>query len=139
MTNTKLSQMRCMAFHLLYLFFFFLTWPSQNIQAQTAVSRPNIVWLVSEDNSQHWLQLYQKNGVAMPSVEALAQHGLVFDHAFSQAPVCSVARSTLISGSYAPRIGAQYHRKSEPVPMPDGLKMFPYYLRQAGYYTSNNA
>ena len=75
----------------------------------------------------------------MPNVEALAKHGLVFNHAFSQAPVCSVARSTLISGSFAPRIGAQYHRATQRVPMPDGQEMFPYYLRQAGYYTTNNA
>ncbi|HEY5622043.1 MAG TPA: sulfatase-like hydrolase/transferase, partial [Pontiella sp.] len=35
--------------------------------------------------------------------------------------------------------GAQYHRKAKTVRMPKGLKMFPYYLRQAGYYTSNCA
>lgn len=102
--------------------------------------RPNIVWLVSEDNSKHFLKLYNEQGGApMPNIEGLAQHGLVFNHAFSQAPVCSVARSTLISGSFAPRIGAQYHRATQRVPMPEGQEMFPYYLRQAGYYTSNNA
>ncbi|MEA2069500.1 MAG: sulfatase, partial [Verrucomicrobiota bacterium] len=52
--------------------------------------------------------------------------------------VCSVARSTIISGCYAPRTGTQYHRSQIPVAMPEGLKMFPYYLRQAGYYTTNN-
>lgn len=75
----------------------------------------------------------------MPNVEALAEKGIVFNNAFSNAPVCSVARSTIISGCYAPRVGAQYHRKMEQVPMPEGLKMFPEYLRAAGYYTSNNA
>ncbi|QBG48095.1 sulfatase [Verrucomicrobia bacterium S94] len=101
--------------------------------------RPNIVWLVSEDNSADWLRLYNPNGAAMPNVEKLARHGLVFNHAFSCAPVCSVARSTIISGCYAPRLGVQYHRNEKPVPMPENLKMFPWYLRQAGYYTSNNA
>lgn len=106
----------------------------------TAQDRPNIVWVVSEDNSQHFLKLYNENGGApMPNIEALAKHGLVFNHAFSQAPVCSVARSTLISGSFAPRIGAQYHRATQRVPMPEGQEMFPHYLRQAGYYTTNNA
>ncbi|PHN06078.1 nucleoside hydrolase-like domain-containing protein [Flavilitoribacter nigricans] len=105
-----------------------------------AQERPNIVWVVSEDNSMHYLQLYNENGgTPMPNIEALARQGLVFNHAFSQAPVCSVARSTLISGSFAPRIGAQYHRATERVPMPEGQEMFPHYLRQAGYYTTNNA
>lgn len=112
--------------------------PGQWLAAQQA-DRPNIVWLVSEDNSRNFLQLYDPSGAPMPNVEALARHGLVFNQAFSQAPVCSVARSTLISGCYAPRIGAQYHRATERPPMPAGLQMFPYYLRQAGYYTSNNA
>jgi arylsulfatase A-like enzyme len=99
--------------------------------------RPNIVWLVSEDNSATWLKLYDKNGASMPNIEKLARQGLVFNHAFSCAPVCSVARSTIISGCYAPRVGAEYHRKEKTVPMPEGIKMFPWYLRKAGYYTTN--
>ena len=101
--------------------------------------RPNILWLVTEDNSQHYLKLYNPDGASMPHIEALAKKGIVYNHAFSQAPVCSVARSTIISGCYAPRIGAQYHRRMQKVPMPEGLKMFPEYLREAGYYTSNNS
>ncbi|NND06470.1 MAG: sulfatase [Saprospiraceae bacterium] len=101
--------------------------------------RPNIVWLVTEDNSKHFLRLYDSSGVAMPNIEALAQHGIVFNHAFSNAPVCSVARSTIISGCYAPRIGAQYHRRVQKVELPEGLRMFPSYLREAGYYTTNNS
>ena len=104
-----------------------------------AADRPNVVWIVSEDNSKHWLRLYEEGGAPMPRIEKLAEAGLVFQNAFSNAPVCSVARSTLISGSYAPRIGAQYHRRSELAPMPDGMRMFPYYLREAGYYTTNNS
>lgn len=99
---------------------------------------PNIVWITSEDNSKHYLKLFDENGVSTPNIESLADQGLVFTRAFSNAPVCSVARSTLISGCYAPRIGAQFHRKYTPVPMPDSLQMFPWYLRKAGYFTSNN-
>jgi arylsulfatase A-like enzyme len=102
-----------------------------------AQERPNIVWLVSEDNSAGWLRLYSETGAPMPNIEKLAKQGLVFNHAFSCGAVCSVARSTIISGCYAPRTGTQYHRKQKTVGMPEGLKMFPWYLRQAGYYTSN--
>jgi arylsulfatase A-like enzyme len=111
--------------------------PLRNIVAAGRKDRPNIVWLVTEDNSARWLRLYDENGASMPNIERLAAQGLVFNHAFSCAPVCSVARSTIISGCYAPRVGAQYHRRQEAVPMPDGVRMFPYYLRQAGYYTTN--
>ncbi|VGO11705.1 Arylsulfatase [Pontiella desulfatans] len=99
--------------------------------------KPNVVWLVSEDNSASWLKLYNANGASMPNIEKLAANGLVFNHAFSCGVVCSVARSTIISGCYAPRTGAEYHRREKTVPMPEGIRMFPYYLRQAGYHTTN--
>lgn len=99
---------------------------------------PNIVWITSEDNSKHYLKLFDENGVSTPNIESLAEQGLVFTRAFSNAPVCSVARSALISGCYGPRIGTQFHRKYIPVPMSDSLRMFPSYLRKAGYFTTNN-
>lgn len=102
-------------------------------------TRPNIVWIMSEDNSKHYLKHFDANGVETPAIEAMASHGVTFDRAFSNAPVCSVARTTLITGCYAPRIGTQYHRKLQPVPMPEGLEMFPVYLREAGYFTTNNS
>lgn len=101
-------------------------------------SRPNIVWLVSEDNSVHYLKMYAEHGADTPNISAMSKHGLMFNHAFSNAPVCSVARTTLATGCYGPRIGTQFHRRSIEVPMSDGLKMFPEYLNEAGYYTANN-
>jgi len=100
---------------------------------------PNIVWITSEDNSKHYQKLFDDNGIPTPNIESLAKEGLTFSRAFSNAPVCSVARSAIISGCYGPRIGAQFHRKIAVVPMPDSLKMFPSYLKQAGYYTTNNS
>jgi arylsulfatase A-like enzyme len=109
------------------------------LNADAAQERPNIVWLTTEDNSANWYRLYNpEHGVPMPNVERLAKDGLVFNHAYSCAPVCSTARSSIISGCYGSRTGAQYHRRQAPVAMPAGLRMFPYYLRQVGYYTTNN-
>lgn len=62
---------------------------------------PNIVWIVSEDNSKHYLSLFDNNGIETPNIRGLAEHGILFNKAFSNAPVCSVARSTIISGCYA--------------------------------------
>lgn len=127
---------------LLTIFLLFLTLPSlfgQLKNDQKHPDRPNIVWITSEDNSKHYMSLFDGHGVATPNIASLAEEGLRFTHAFSNAPVCSVARSTIITGCYASRIGAQFHRKIRKVPMPDSLKMFPEYLREAGYYTTNNS
>ncbi|WP_346882616.1 sulfatase [uncultured Algibacter sp.] len=103
------------------------------------ITPPNIVWITSEDNSTHFMDLFDAHGTSTPNIEKLANNGVKFTHAFSNAAVCSAARSTLISGAYGPRLGTHYHRKLQKVPMPDGLEMFPYYLRQAGYHTTNNS
>ena len=103
-----------------------------------AADRPNFVWLISEDNSTHYLKLFNEHGAETPRIAELVKHGLLFENAFSNSPVCSVARTTLITSCYGPRIGTQYHRRSVTVPLPEGLRMFPAYLRDAGYYTTNN-
>jgi len=100
---------------------------------------PNIVWLVSEDNSIHYLKRFDKNGVATPNIASLAKDGLIFSNAFSNAPVCSAARSTIISGSYGPGMASHYHRRIEKVSLPTDIEMFPAYLKRAGYYTTNNS
>lgn len=109
--------------------------PAQEVRQE----RPNFVWFMTEDVSKHYLSLYNegKCGAVTPNVEQLANEGIVFNNAYSNAPVSSAARSTLITGCYAPRLGVSFHRKLEQVPIPEGLNMFPSYLRKAGYHTSN--
>ena len=108
---------------------------------ETLGERPNFVWFMAEDVSKHYLSLYNdgKYGADTPNVDKLAGEGIVFENAYCNAPVSSAARSTLITGCYAPRLGISFHRKLEQVPMPEELNMFPAYLRKAGYYTSNAA
>ncbi|MCL4203027.1 MAG: sulfatase-like hydrolase/transferase [Pirellulaceae bacterium] len=101
--------------------------------------RPNFVWIVTEDNSVHYMRMFHETGAPTPNLAAMASQGLIFDRAFSNAPVCSVARTTLATGLYAPRVGTQYHRRIKPAQLPEGWRMFPFYLREAGYYTTNNS
>lgn len=100
--------------------------------------KPNFVWLLSEDNSHFFLNLYDEQGAKMPNVEAMAKNGLVFNNAFSNAPVCSTARTTLATGAYAPRLGLDYHRRYSESKLPEGLAPIAKYLQDAGYYTSND-
>lgn len=100
---------------------------------------PNFVWFMAEDVSAYYLQLYNDNkrGVITPNLNKLAEKGIIFNNAYCNAPVSSAARTTLITGCFAPRLGTSFHRKLEQVPLPDGFQMFPSYLRKAGYHTSN--
>ena len=99
---------------------------------------PNIVWFLTEDVSTHYLGMFNDGrGAATPNVERLARHGVTYTNAYSCAPVSSAARTTLITGCYAPSFEGAYHRTLSPAAMPENLNMFPAYLRQAGYYTCN--
>lgn len=100
--------------------------------------RPNIVWFLAEDLSPHYLALFNDGkGARTPNLERLAQEGVIYTNAYSNAPVSSAARTTLITGCYAPRFAGSFHRKIKEKPMPKGLRMFPTYLRRSGYYTCN--
>ncbi len=101
-----------------------------------AESRPNIVWIVSEDHGPH-LGCYGDPFASTPNVDRLASQGMIYTHAWSNAPVCAPARTTLISGLYAPSTGGEHMRSM--VPYPAGKQMFPQLLRAVGYYCTNNA
>ncbi len=99
--------------------------------------RPNILWITSEDNSSHWLGCYGNKQAVTPRIDALAKEGVLFENAYSNAPVCAVARATILMGAYSPTMGTQHMRSRHPIP----AKYRPNveYLRKAGYYCTNNS
>lgn len=101
-----------------------------------AADRPNILWLTSEDHGPH-LGCYGDRYASTPNIDRLAARGMIYTRAWSNAPVCAPARTTLISGMDATSTGGEHMRSM--APYPSGLKMFPQVLREAGYYCTNNA
>ena len=99
--------------------------------------RPNILWLVVEDQSKH----YGFNGeelVQTPVLDGLASNGVQFTNASVTAPVCSTARSALITGMFQTSIGAHHHRSGRgdlKIQKPDHIKLIPELFKEAGYYT----
>ncbi len=107
------------------------------VQLVTAAERPNILWIVSEDNSSHWIGCYGNDQAVTPRIDALAKEGILFEHAYSNAPVCAVARATILNGVYSPTMGTQHMRSRHPIP--DRYRPNVSYLRASGYYCTNNA
>ncbi|HPM83500.1 MAG TPA: sulfatase-like hydrolase/transferase [Candidatus Anammoximicrobium sp.] len=97
--------------------------------------RPNILWITAEDIGPH-LGCYGDGYAVTPNLDRLAQEGVRYTHAFATAPVCSPARSCLITGLYATSLGTQ-HLRSE-FPIPSAFRGYPSYLRAAGFYCTNN-
>ncbi len=101
-----------------------------------AAPRPNILWLTSEDHGPQ-MGCYGDTFASTPNVDQLAAKGIIFTRAWSCAPVCAPARTTLISGLFPPSTGSEHMRSL--LSFPQGKKMYPQLLREAGYYCSNNA
>ena len=98
--------------------------------------RPNILWITSEDHGQQ-MGCYGDPLARTPNVDALATRGMLFRHAWSNAPVCAASRTTLITGMLAPSLGAEHMRSK--VAMPAEIPMCPRLMSEAGYYCTNNS
>ncbi|RMG39573.1 MAG: sulfatase, partial [Planctomycetota bacterium] len=97
---------------------------------------PNILWLTSEDNGPQ-LGCYGDRFADTPNLDALAAKGMIYRVCWSNAPVCAPARTAIISGVYPTSTGAQHMRSS--IPMPAFMRMYPQFLRERGYYCTNNS
>ena len=64
--------------------------------------RPNILWITSEDNSPY-LGCYGDLQARTPHLDRFSGQGVRYLNAFSSAPVCSAARSTLADTLYVMR------------------------------------
>jgi len=98
-------------------------------------ARPNFLWITLEDISPN-LGCYGDQYARTPSMDALAARGVRYSNAFATIGVCAPSRSTLITGVYAPSLGTHPMRCQSD--LPEGVPCFPQYLREAGYYCTNN-
>ncbi len=96
---------------------------------------PNILWLTSEDNSP-FAGCYGDEFATTPNLDKLASEGFLYTHAYANAPVCAPARNTIITGVYACSNGNQHMRSY--YPKSEKVKTYPEFLREVGYYCTNN-
>jgi uncharacterized sulfatase len=98
--------------------------------------RPNILWLSCEDISPH-LGCFGDPHAITPNLDRLATEGVRYPNTFTTAGVCAPCRSGIITGMYQTTLGTHHMRCS--AKLPDHIKAFSYYLREAGYYCTNNS
>lgn len=109
--------------------------------------KPNILWLVLEDMSPI-LPAYGDNTIETPNISRLAKEGVKYTNVYSTSGVCAPSRAGLALGMYPSAVGGNHMRttsytqvtglpKYGAVPPPEA-KMLSQYMRELGYYTTNN-
>ena len=112
-------------------------------------SRPNILWISTEDLSPH-LGCYGDPLAKTPNIDRLAAQGIRYTNVFSSAAISAPVRSGIITGMYQTSIGCMHmrttsYRRSADNPLeftavpPHYVKAFTEYMRAAGYYCTNNS
>jgi arylsulfatase A-like enzyme len=117
--------------------------------------RPNILLIVADDQGRE-AGCYGTAGIATPSVDHLADQGMLFRLAFSAYPSCSPSRATMLTGVYPHThritINVPEHFGASPPAaalegpiksytsrglfVPESLPTLPELLKQAGYRTA---
>jgi arylsulfatase A-like enzyme len=103
--------------------------------AAAAPARPNILWLISEDNNP-FLGAYGDKQARTPNLDALARRGILFEHAYANFPVCAPSRFTMLTGVYASSCGPAQHMRAL-AHLPATLATYPDLMRRGGYYCTN--
>ncbi|HUF45525.1 MAG TPA: choline-sulfatase, partial [Aestuariivirgaceae bacterium] len=94
-------------------------------------SKPNFLLIMVDQLSALFLNAYGHKVVKTPTLDRLAGEGVVFEAAYSPAPLCAPARASFMSG-LLPSLTGVYDNAAE---FPSAIPTFAHYLRLEGYRT----
>lgn len=117
----------------------------------TQKNKPNIVLMLIDDLGWKDVGYMGNDFYETPNIDKLASQGMVFTHAYSNAPNCAPTRASLLTGLYTPRHriftvnsaarGKSHLRKLIPIPNTANLDTkFPTIattLKDAGYVSTS--
>ncbi|MCH9693637.1 MAG: sulfatase-like hydrolase/transferase [Gammaproteobacteria bacterium] len=105
--------------------------------------RPNILIILTDNQSPTLLGTYGNSEVSTPNIDRLASEGIVFEHAFAISGVCSPTRASLMTGLMPSQHGVHNALPTDParigIPAWSAVGEFrtlPLTLSQAGYRTA---
>ena len=97
----------------------------------TANTLPNVIFIVADQLKATALQMYSEIGIPTPSLERMADEGVMYRHAVTPHALCVPARVSMMTGRYAHSTGA---RRNETL-MPSGQLHAFRIWKELGYTT----
>ncbi len=98
--------------------------------------KPNVLFIVVDDMRPE-LGCYGNSTVISPNMDRIAEHGLLFERAYCQFPVCGPSRCSVLSGLYPTRTRYPSNFALLDEQTPDIVSL-PEYFKKHGYYTISN-
>jgi len=95
------------------------------------MSRPNIVFLFSDQHRADWMSCAEAGGPPTPALDALSSAGVRFANAYCPAPLCGPSRMAMLTGRRPSEIGV-FHNEHV---LSSGVPTFVHALGMAGYET----
>jgi uncharacterized sulfatase len=100
--------------------------------AKNIQKRPNILFVISDDQSYPHASAYGYKAVNTPNFDRIAKMGILFNKAYVASPGCSPSRASILTGRNNWQIEeAGTHASS----FPAKYKVYPEILEEAGYKT----
>jgi len=93
--------------------------------------RPHILLVVVDQLSALFLRAYGHEVTRTPTIDRLAEDGVLFENAYCPSPLCAPARAALMTGGLPSRTGV-YDNSAE---FPAWIPTFAHVLRLEGYRT----
>jgi len=69
--------------------------------AESPATRPNILFIFSDDHAQHAISCYGSKVNTTPNIDRLAEGGARFTNSFVTNSICTPSRATLLTGQYS--------------------------------------
>lgn len=104
------------------------------LTACAAEQQPNIVFLMSDDQTTYSLGCYGTPGVQTPNIDRLARKGMVFDNHYATTAICMASRATVATGMFEYKHGCNFEHG--PLMQEHWERSYPFLLRRAGYVTA---
>lgn len=97
-----------------------------------AADRPHIVFILCDDHRYDFMGHAGHPFLETPHLDAMAEQGVRFTHAFVTNSLCSPSRASILTGLYPHNhgVGDNYN------PVDPGLRFFPEELQELGYETA---
>jgi arylsulfatase A-like enzyme len=107
---------------------------------RTAITKPNILVILTDDQGYHDVSYYGTKDIRTPVMDRIAREGMRFDNFYANCPVCSPTRAALLTGRYQDHVGVpgviRTHPQNSWGYLDTKAQLLPALLKKAGYHTA---